>query len=100
MLMVVAETDMSVTEFRSTVRRIEDEVSRVIVGQAEVLRDVLICIIGGGHALLEGVPGLGKTLLVRTLSDALDLNFNRIQFTPDLMPSDILGTNLINEDEH
>jgi MoxR-like ATPase len=97
--MVVAETDMSVTEFRSTVRRIEEEVSRVIVGQAEVVRDVLICIIGGGHALLEGVPGLGKTLLVRTLSDALELNFGRIQFTPDLMPADITGTNILVEDQ-
>src|SRR5215217_5200728 len=97
--MVVAETDMSVTEFRSTVRRIEDEVSRVIVGQSEVVRDVLICIIGGGHALLEGVPGLGKTLLVRTLSDALELNFGRIQFTPDLMPADITGTNILAEDQ-
>src|SRR5215218_8105692 len=99
MLMVVAETEMSVTEFRSTVRRIEDEVSRVIVGQSEVVRDVLICIIGGGHALLEGVPGLGKTLLVRTLSDALELNFGRIQFTPDLMPADITGTNILVEDQ-
>jgi MoxR-like ATPase len=99
MLMVVAETDMSVTEFRSTVRRIEEEVSRVIVGQSVVVRDVLICIIGGGHALLEGVPGLGKTLLVRTLSDALELNFGRIQFTPDLMPADITGTNILVEDQ-
>jgi MoxR-like ATPase len=99
MLMVVAETDMSVTEFRTTVRRIEEEVSRVIVGQSEVVRDVLICIIGGGHALLEGVPGLGKTLLVRTLSDALELNFGRIQFTPDLMPADITGTNILLEDQ-
>jgi MoxR-like ATPase len=99
MLMVVAETEMSVTEFRSTVRRIEEEVSRVIVGQSEIVRDVLICIIGGGHALLEGVPGLGKTLLVRTLADALDLNFGRIQFTPDLMPADITGTNILVEDQ-
>jgi MoxR-like ATPase len=97
--MVVVETDMSVTDFRTTVRRIEDEVSRVIVGQSEVVRDVLICIIGGGHALLEGVPGLGKTLLVRTLSDALELNFGRIQFTPDLMPADITGTNILAEDQ-
>jgi MoxR-like ATPase len=97
--MVVVETEMSVTEFRSTVRRIEEEVSRVIVGQSEVLRDVLICVIGGGHALLEGVPGLGKTLLVRTIADALDLNFGRIQFTPDLMPADITGTNILVEDQ-
>jgi MoxR-like ATPase len=90
---------MSVTAFRSTVRRIEEEVSRVIVGQSEVLRDVLICIIGGGHALLEGVPGLGKTMLVRTLADTLELNFGRIQFTPDLMPADITGTNILVEDQ-
>jgi MoxR-like ATPase len=97
--MVVVETEMSVTDFRSTVRRIEEEVSRVIVGQSEVLRDVLICIIGGGHALLEGVPGLGKTMLVRTLADTLELNFGRIQFTPDLMPADITGTNILVEDQ-
>jgi MoxR-like ATPase len=97
--MVVAETEMSVTDFRATVRRIEEEVSRVIVGQNEILRDVIICIIGGGHALLEGVPGLGKTLLVRTLAETLELNFGRIQFTPDLMPADITGTNILVEDQ-
>ncbi|MFL5760589.1 MAG: AAA family ATPase [Thermomicrobiales bacterium] len=97
--MVIAETEMSVTEFRATVRKIEEEVSRVIVGQSEIVRDVVICIIGGGHALLEGVPGLGKTMLVRTLSEALDLSFGRIQFTPDLMPADITGTNILVEDQ-
>ncbi len=97
--MVVAETEMSVTDFRATVRRLEEEVARVIVGQSEVLRDVMICIIGGGHALLEGVPGLGKTMLVRTLSESLELTFGRIQFTPDLMPADITGTNILLEDQ-
>src|ERR671912_1745959 len=87
-----------VSEFRSVVARIEDEVATVMVGQAEVVRDVLICLIAGGHALLEGVPGLGKTMLVRTLAEALDLDFSRIQFTPDLMPADILGTNMVMED--
>jgi MoxR-like ATPase len=69
-----------------------------MVGQADVVRDVLICLIAGGHALLEGVPGLGKTMLVRTLAEALDLAFSRIQFTPDLMPADITGTNILVED--
>ena len=69
-----------------------------MVGQADVVRDVLICLIAGGHALLEGVPGLGKTMLVRTLAEALELAFSRIQFTPDLMPADITGTNILVED--
>ena len=67
------------------------------LGHADIVHGVLTCLFVGGHALLEGVPGLGKTLLVRTLSQVLDLHFNRIQFTPDLMPSDIMGTNIINE---
>jgi MoxR-like ATPase len=89
---------MPVSEFRSVVARIEDEVANVMVGQAGIVRDVLICLIAGGHALLEGVPGLGKTMLVRTLAEALDLEFSRIQFTPDLMPADITGTNILVED--
>src|SRR3954469_2781290 len=88
---------MPVSEFRSIVERIEDEVGKVMVGQAEIVRDVLISLIAGGHALLEGVPGLGKTMLVRTLAEALDLDFSRIQFTPDLMPADITGTNILVE---
>jgi len=75
------------------------EVGKVIVGQAEVVRHVLICIIAGRHALLEGVPGLGKTMLIRTLADVLDLEFSRIQFTPDLMPADITGTDIMQETE-
>jgi MoxR-like ATPase len=70
-----------------------------MVGQTEVIRDVLICIVAGGHALLEGVPGLGKTMLVLSISNVLDLAFSRIQFTPDLMPADITGTNILIEDE-
>jgi MoxR-like ATPase len=89
---------MPVSEFRAVVSRIEDEVGTVMVGQADVVRDVLICLIAGGHALLEGVPGLGKTMLVRTLAESLDLYFSRIQFTPDLMPADITGTNILVED--
>src|SRR5918998_5569326 len=69
-----------------------------MVGQQDTLREVLICLIAGGHALLEGVPGLGKTMLVRTIAEALDLEFARIQFTPDLMPADITGTNILAED--
>ena len=87
-----------VSEFRTVVSRIENEVATVMVGQADVVRDVLICLIAGGHALLEGVPGLGKTMLVRTLAEALELAFSRIQFTPDLMPADITGTNILVED--
>jgi len=79
------------------VARVRSAVGQRIVGQKDVLDGTLICLLCGGHALLEGVPGLGKTLLVRTLSQALSLSFSRIQFTPDLMPSDIVGTTVINE---
>lgn len=84
--------------FRTTAEAIEAEIGKVIVGQADVVRNVLIAIIAGGHVLLEGVPGLGKTLLIRTLAEALELDFNRIQFTPDLMPADIIGTEVLEED--
>src|SRR5471032_2507053 len=92
------EFESQVQEFRDEYNRVFKEISKVIVGHADIVHGVLTCLFVGGHALLEGVPGLGKTLLVRTLSQVLDLNFNRIQFTPDLMPSDIMGTNIINED--
>lgn len=84
-------------EFRQAYQRVQQEIGKVIVGHTEVVHGVLTCLFVGGHALLEGVPGLGKTLLVRTLSQVLDLTFSRIQFTPDLMPSDIIGTNIITE---
>jgi MoxR-like ATPase len=84
-------------EFRQAYDRVQKEISKVIVGHADIIHGVLTCLFVGGHALLEGVPGLGKTLLVRTLSQVLDLGFNRVQFTPDLMPSDIIGTNIISE---
>ncbi|HMF11372.1 MAG TPA: MoxR family ATPase [Gemmataceae bacterium] len=84
-------------EFRHAYARVQREIGKVIVGHGDIVHGVLTCLFVGGHALLEGVPGLGKTLLVRTLSQVLDLRFNRIQFTPDLMPSDIMGTNIINE---
>ncbi len=87
-------------EFRETFLKIQQEVSKQIVGQKEIIEGVLICLMTGGHALLEGVPGLGKTLLIRTLHEVLDLNFSRIQFTPDLMPADIIGTTVVAEDEN
>src|SRR5688572_31393290 len=84
-------------QFRERFAKVQSEIGKVIVGQTDVVQGVLTCLFVGGHVLLEGVPGLGKTLLVRTLSQVLDLKFSRIQFTPDLMPSDILGTNVIME---
>jgi MoxR-like ATPase len=91
------DTELSFEQFRATAAAIETEVGKVIVGQQEVVRHVLICLIAGGHALLEGVPGLGKTMLIKTLADVLTLNFARIQFTPDLMPADIVGTDILEE---
>ncbi len=85
-------------EFRRNYGKLHREIGKAIVGHSDIIHGVLTCLFVGGHALLEGVPGLGKTLLVRTLSEVLDLKFNRIQFTPDLMPSDILGTTLISDD--
>jgi MoxR-like ATPase len=89
--------EITVQQFRDLAAAVESEVGKVIVGQGEVVRHVLICIIAGGHALLEGVPGLGKTMLIKTLSEVLNLQFSRIQFTPDLMPADIVGTDIIEE---
>ncbi len=83
--------------FRETIQRLRDEVHRVVVGQDAVVDGVIAALVCDGHALLEGVPGLAKTLLVRTLADALDLDFARIQFTPDLMPADIVGTMVLRE---
>ena len=89
--------DEKVTLFRHHHDRLKQEIGKVIVGQSEIVEGILGAVFAGGHVLLEGVPGLGKTLLVRTLSRVLDLSFNRVQFTPDLMPADILGTNLVVE---
>jgi MoxR-like ATPase len=86
--------------FRRDVQRLRDEVGKVIVGHEAIVEGVVSALLAGGHALLEGVPGLGKTMLVRTLAEAVDLTFSRIQFTPDLMPADIVGTNILVEDEH
>ena len=96
--MSVADTmQQQADEFRARYQAVKDQISRVIVGHDEILHGVLTCLFVGGHVLLEGVPGLGKTLLVRSLAQALDLQFSRIQFTPDLMPADILGTNMVME---
>ena len=86
-------------EFRQAYGRVHREIGKVIVGHTDIVHGVLTCLFVGGHALLEGVPGLGKTLLVRTLAQTLDLRFSRIQFTPDLMPADIVGTNLVMQDD-
>src|ERR1043165_6752619 len=92
---------LSVDKFRAYAEKIETEVGKVIVGQNEVVRHVLVSILAGGHVLLEGVPGLGKTMLIRTLGEGLDLKFSRIQFTPDMIPADILGTEiLVDQDGH
>jgi len=91
--------EITVEEFRDKALRIEQEVSKVIVGQRNLVHQVLVCLLAGGNALLEGVPGLGKTVLVRTLAEVIDCEFSRIQFTPDLMPADIIGTNILVEDE-
>ena len=83
--------------FMQTARQLESELCSIVIGQERVIRELLLALLAGGHVLLEGVPGLGKTLLVRTLSDALELKFSRIQFTPDLMPADIVGTTIVTE---
>src|SRR5258706_2687533 len=91
------ETEQAIESFRNAYAALRAEIGKVIVGQEEIVESTVIALFAGGHVLLEGVPGLGKTLLVRTLSEVLDLSFNRIQFTPDLMPADILGTNFVME---
>ena len=90
-----ASIERDAREFREDFARVKSEIQKVIVGNEEIIDGVLTCILANGHALLEGVPGLGKTLLVRTLAEAVDLKFSRIQFTPDLMPADITGTNIL-----
>src|SRR5258706_2670108 len=86
-----------IQSFRQSYAALRAEIGKVIVGHDEIVDGTLMALFAGGHVLLEGVPGLGKTLLVRILSDVLDISFNRIQFTPDLMPADIVGTNIVME---
>ncbi len=88
-----------VEQFQAKIQTLRSEIGRMIVGQKEVIDAVILCLLADGQVLLEGVPGLGKTMLVRTLSEAIACKFSRVQFTPDMMPSDILGTNMIVEDE-
>ncbi len=94
-----AVTPDSIDRAAADLAQVRDEIARIIVGQDEIIEGVLICLVAGGHVLLEGVPGLGKTTLLRTLSRVLALQYSRIQFTPDLMPGDIVGS-VIMDDEH
>ena len=94
-----AEMQITVDDFRQIVTAIEQEVGKVIVGQQQLVRQLLLTLLGGGNALLEGAPGLGKTMLINTLADVIHCSFSRIQFTPDLMPADIVGTTVIAMDE-
>ena len=91
-------TEQSANELIGKLNDLKKEIKKVIVGQEEIIDQLLITFLAGGHALLEGVPGLAKTLMIRSLSEAIDLRFRRIQFTPDLMPSDIIGTEILEED--
>ena len=87
----------NIARFRDVYDSLRSEIGKVIVGQEAIVDGTLNALFANGHVLLEGVPGLGKTLLVRTLSQVFDLSFNRVQFTPDLMPADVLGTNMVHE---
>ena len=93
----MSDIERQTAGFQNDFQRVKAEIGKVIVGNEPIVDGVLICMLAGGHALLEGVPGLGKTLLVRTLSEAVNLKFARVQFTPDLMPADITGTNILME---
>jgi len=98
--MNVAQVEASAKKFRDDYVKTRQQIQQAVVGHEEIIDGVLTCLFAGGHALLEGVPGLGKTLLIRSLSEALHLQFNRIQFTPDLMPADVTGTTIVVETEH
>ncbi len=94
------QIEAAADKFRQDYESTKKQIGKAVVGHEEIVDGVLICLFAGGHALLEGVPGLGKTLLIRSLSEALHLDFNRIQFTPDLMPADVTGTTIVVESEH
>src|SRR5277367_2022359 len=96
----INEIEQSAEHFRARFDLLKAEVQKLIVGQDEIVEHVITAMIAGGHVLLEGVPGLGKTMLVRSIASALSLHFQRIQFTPDLMPADLIGTNVLVNDEH
>ncbi|CAM3416011.1 AAA family ATPase [Cytobacillus oceanisediminis] len=96
---VIEEKEQQFAQAAETIAKVKEEIQSFIVGQEEVVEHVLWSIFAGGHVLLEGLPGLGKTMLIKTISEVLDLNFSRIQFTPDIMPSDITGTMLLQPDE-
>lgn len=91
--------ESQIREIIDTINKVEAEIGKAIIGQKDIIRQVLISVLAGGNVLLEGVPGLGKTQLVKTLARVMDLSFSRIQFTPDLMPADVMGTNIIVKDE-
>lgn len=94
----LAHLDLEVKTLTGKLKDLKNEIAKIIIGQEETVDQLLIAFLAGGHALLEGVPGLAKTLMIRTLAQAIDLKFKRIQFTPDLMPSDIIGTEILEED--
>ena len=96
--MSLEQQEKNITELLEKLPLLKKEIQKIIVGQDEVLEEIIIAMLAGGHCLLEGVPGLAKTLIVKTLSQAMALDFKRIQFTPDLMPTDIVGTEILEED--
>src|SRR5579864_5461335 len=96
----MADIESQARKFIQQLEALRAEVGKVIVGNTDIVDSVIVAVFAGGHVLLEGLPGLGKTQLVKTLADALDLKFSRIQCTPDLMPADIVGTTILSEDEH
>ncbi len=96
--MELSQVEQEVNYYFDKIQSLKDEISKVVVGQHDVIDQVIIAFLAGGHALIEGVPGLAKTLLIKTLSDAIEADYHRIQFTPDLMPSDIIGTEVLEED--
>ncbi len=97
--MTVANVERRIEQFQKNLQLVREEVGRIIVGNRDVVDGVMTCLLARGHVLLEGIPGVGKTKLVQTLADVLHLKFSRIQFTPDLMPGDIIGTSIVREDE-
>ena len=96
---MINKIDQEIELFQQRFTTVKSEIGKRIVGSEDIIEGILISLIADGHSLLEGIPGLGKTKLVHTLSDVLQLEFSRIQFTPDLMPADIIGTNVVQENQ-